>query len=218
MLRPLRRILVGRLGNYAQQFLPVPFDGLVAEFRYSRQRVNCFRLLTRDLDYRIVLGYPAPRAILLLRQLLSPSAQVAGYLQFFALQLLHATKPLPQLRLIDFVVAGIAHRLQILFDPAVTPAGFQSRIQILVNRQQVTHVVHRVIELVAAQRPAYPVGASMFLFQLNPGNLPHQVGIGNLVIVAEHRGGKLGIENRRRYRGKFLVENFQVLRRRVKNL
>ena len=107
--------------------------------------------------------------------------------------------------------------LQIFFDPAGSVFRQQLLLHVTINRLQIAHVVHGVIEFIVRQRAFTPVGAGMLLFQTRTGDLKNQIGITDLMLETEYRSRQLGIENRRGYLTKLLVENFKILAWRVKD-
>src|SRR5690554_3207262 len=81
----------------------------------------------------------------------------------------------------------------------------------MVERAQVTDIVGRVIDLLGGKWSLPPVCTGVRLVEVDVQALFDQVAVTDLIAVAEHGGGELGIENALRQRLAQHVEQFQIL-------
>ena len=76
----------------------------------------------------------------------------------------------------------------------------------------------RIFELARVERAARPVGKAGALVQRDPQPVVDQIGIADLLALADRHGGDLGVEDRVRRLAGQIVDDLHILAAGVKNL
>jgi len=106
----------------------------------------------------------------------------------------------------------------VVLQPLAAAEFAQPRVDRVVQREQVLHVVCGVLELRVGQRPAHPVRTGLALGQDHAGDLRDQLLVAHATADAGQRGADLGIEQWPRQGATGALECHQVLAGAVHDL
>ena len=90
--------------------------------------------------------------------------------------------------------------------------------QLEIHIAQVCDIGRRIGELRLAERPTRPVGEAVRLVQGVAGDALHELVIRDGIAIAQHHGGDLRVDDRRRDGASFVPANFDILPGGVKYL
>ena len=108
---------------------------------------------------------------------------------------LQALEPQPGAFGIHRQRGGVCQGRELFLQPGAPAEARQFAQQVLLQRQQVAHIVQRVFDLFVRERPAGPVGACVGLWQFTLEDPPDELGVADLGGESRERGGDLGVED-----------------------
>jgi hypothetical protein len=153
------------------------------------------RRLAGEIDERGVLGDHAAGAVEADGGVFAPGGEFAQDGEFAAREAgeVHAEEEI--LRGGFAVEVGAGEGLAFLADPGGAAEALEVFLEVAADGHEVAHVVEGVFELLAAERPAGPVGELLALVERDAGDAFDEVAVGDLAAVAEEGGGDLGVED-----------------------
>ncbi|MCW0425968.1 hypothetical protein NB713_003911 [Xanthomonas sacchari] len=233
VLQPLQRGLVvvaggqrlrgvGFVGQWGGQRLPHRIAELARRLGvFVEQRQHGRLVLRREARQgggQFVVQDPAARFVVV------PGLRVAPAQQAQQAQLRGAVHELrrahAQVRPAFAVVVldGAEQAFAVLEQPVAALQGLQPRLQVVVQREQMAHIVGGIFELRRRQRAAQPVRAGLALGQVHAGDLQHQLLVAHAGAEPGQAGGDLGVEQRPRQGAAGALEGDQVFAGAVHDL
>ena len=127
--------------------------------------------------------------------------------------------PDPGATRVELVGVGGGQHRELLGHPIGAPGLAEALFELLIDHRQMLDIGERISQLPIGQRPLRPVGKARRLVDVGTGELTRQPIVRRRFAEAAHHRRDLGIEQRGRDRAAGdVVEDFQILTRRVQNL
>ena len=177
-----------------QQLVRAALDERGVDAPDLAERLDVTWVALGELEQRRVLQHLADGAILVGGGALAPGCQPLRHGPRLRFELAHPGQPLPH----GLRVPLVGGRLQppaFLHGPVEAARAGQSLLDHVRQLQQVGHVLGRVAQLLAGQRPRVPAGVAGGLAHTQAEHRAEQVAVAGLGALADEAGGDLGVED-----------------------
>src|SRR4029077_17218428 len=184
-----------------EQLRPAPFDEPGRHLWDLCERGERARHLQHHLAQHRIVEDPAARAVVLQGITLAPRGERAREALTCRVERAQAFQTQPGSLGRNGECALVGERRELLAEPREPSETLELLLQACRERQQITHVIERVLDLLRRQRAARPVGARVRFVELLSEKPPHRFGIAHLRRQPGETCGDLGVEHRLREPG-----------------
>ena len=164
-------------------------------FRDRRERRAIPRHAINYFPQHQIIEYPAAWTIAVDGASLAPGGERAGQGEARVVESLKSFEPLPGAIRIHGGLHRPRQRREFLIQPREAIQAIQRFEQTLAQRQQISHVIERVLDLLVRQRPLRPVGARVCLGEFDFEQPSREFAIADLRRKAGQRSGHLRVEH-----------------------